>query len=75
MNNHRTRMPAAPMRAVALVASLTLLTFTAQAAVTAKAKPASRSQALSSTPCTTTQTVPLINVPLEISDSQIQAPA
>jgi pilus assembly protein CpaC len=69
-------MPAAPMRAVALVASLTLLTFTAQAAVTAKAKPASRSQALTSTPCTTTQTVPLINVPLGKSVVlKLQAPA
>jgi pilus assembly protein CpaC len=69
-------MSPTPVRAMALAASLTLLTFTAQAAVTAKAKPASRSQTLSSTPCTTTQTVPLINVPLGKSVVlKLQAPA
>lgn len=56
------------MRAVALVVSLALSAFPVQAAVAAKtkAKPKHvvKSQPVSSTPCSTTETAPLINVPL-----------
>lgn len=76
MNNHRTRMSPTPMRAVVLATSLALTAMSAQAAVTAKASPAGKSQAMSSTPCTTTQTVPLINVPLGKSTVlKLQVPA
>jgi pilus assembly protein CpaC len=62
------------MRAVALAASLALSAMSAQAAVTAKS--AGKSRAVSSTPCTTTQTVPLINVPLGKSTVlKLQVPA
>ncbi len=76
MNNRRTSMSTIPMRAVALAASLALATVSVQAAVTTKAKPASKSPEASSTPCTTTQTAPLIDVPLGKSTVlKLQAPA
>lgn len=64
MNNPRTRMSPTPMRVVALVTSLALSAFSAPVAVAAKAKPASRTPTMSSTPCNTAETAPLVNVPL-----------
>ncbi len=62
MNNHRTRFSLKPARGVALAGTLMLLTFSVQAA--------------SSTPCRTTETAPLINVPLGKSAVlKLQAPA
>lgn len=72
MNNHRTRMSQTPARAMALVASFMLLTATGQAVAATKAKPASSN----ATPCYTTETAPLINVPLGKSVVlKLQAPA
>ena len=62
MNNHRTRFSLKPARGVALAGTLMLLTFSVQAA--------------SSTPCSTTETAPMINVPLGKSAVlKLQAPA
>lgn len=62
MNNHRTRFSLKPARRVTLAGVLMLLTFPVQAA--------------SSTPCSTTETAPIINVPLGKSAVlKLQAPA
>jgi pilus assembly protein CpaC len=78
MNNHRTRMSPTAMRAAVLVASLALAGFSAQDAVAAKAKakPTSKTRTVSAPPCSTTQTAPLINVPLGKSIVlKLQSPA
>ena len=76
MNNHRTRMGKNPARAAALVASLMLLTAPVQAATAAKAKPVVNNQSESSTPCSKTETAPLINVPVGKSAVlKLQSPA